>query len=221
MISGRSLISIIFLLSLSSGISAQSDTIHNVDQFLFPEFSVGVVKMGNGEKVVLNLNYDIVFEKMVFLQNGKKFDITNINAIDTVYINGLKFIPSGKVFFEVAVNAPVSLFVQQKGEAKKPSRPAAYGGTSEVSSSTYINNITLGNDRFRMKNNAEIVIEKDPIFWISKNGQLLMASGKKNLMKLFADRKNEMKSYIRANFLNIDNQEDMKKIITFYNGLLR
>jgi hypothetical protein len=164
--------------------------------------------MGNGEKVVLNLNYDIVFEKMVFLQNEKKFDITNINAIDTVYINGLKFIPSGKVFFEVAVNAPVSLFVQQKGEVKKPSHPAAYGGTSEVSSSTYINN-------------TEIVIEKDPIFWISKNGQLLMASGKKNLMKLFADKKNEMKSYIRANLLNIDNQEDMKKIITFYNGLFR
>ena len=221
MMSRRSIISMILLLGLSSGLSAQLDTTINQDQFLFPEFSVGVVKMENGEKVVLNLNYNIVSEKMVFKQNNQIFDITNTDAIDTVYISGGKFIPSGKVFFEVLVNAPVSLFVQYKGNVKKPSRPAAYGGTSDVSSSTYINNIKIGNDRFRMQNNSKIIIEEDALFWARKNNQIQTVTGKKNLNKFFGDKKNDMKGYIRKNQLNVETPEDMGKIITFYNGLLR
>ncbi|MDM7918150.1 MAG: hypothetical protein QUS12_03185, partial [Methanosarcina sp.] len=151
---------------------AQVDTVNNPDQFLFKEFYVGVARMKNGEKVVLDFNYNIVSEKMVFRQKGLIYDITNQSLIDTVYIQGRKFIPAGKVFHEVMADGKSTLLVQHKGSIKPPSKPAAYGGTSEVSSSTYINNIRFGNDRYRKTTGEKIVILPGPLFWIRKNGNM-------------------------------------------------
>ncbi len=114
--------------AMTSGIKGQADTVRNPEQFLFPEFYVGVAKMLNGEKVVLNLNYNIITEKMVFMQKNQIFDIVNQETIDTVYIEGRRFIPRGKVFNEVLADGKATFFVQHKGSVRKPSRPAAYGG---------------------------------------------------------------------------------------------
>lgn len=127
--------------------------------------------MKNSEKAVLRLNFNIVTEKMVFMQKGMIYDILNIESIDTIYINERRFVPEGKVFYEVLVKGPVSLYLQNAGRVKSPSRPAAYGGTSELSSSTYINNMKLGNQVFRMESKPEIKVLYDPVLWIRKDNE--------------------------------------------------
>jgi hypothetical protein len=210
---------LMFLFSLPAKLTAQNDSIQVSEQFLFPEFSVGVVRMKNNEKVVLKLNYNIVTEKMVFLQKGQIFDIVNYAAIDTVYIEERKFIPQGKVFYEVLVNGPVSLFIQNKGSVRQPSRPAAYGGTSDVSSSTYISNLKLGNEVFRMKNKPEIRIIPGPIIWIRKNNEFTPVSKKTQLLKVLSDKNSEVRDYMNINRLDIENPDHIKSLITYYNGL--
>jgi len=212
---------IFLLLNISFSLQAQIDTVNNPDQFVFPDFSVGVVKMKNGEKVILSLNYDIVNGKMVFMQKNKKYDIVNTAAIDTVYIQEVKFVPVGKVFYQVLVSAPTTLFYQHAGSVKKPSRPAAYGGTSEVSSSTYINNLRLGNDVYRMEKNKEIIIEQKPVLWIRKDNTMYYVTEKKHLLTALPDKKNELKHYIRQNQVKFDNPYQMTDLIRYYNSLSR
>jgi hypothetical protein len=207
------------LLNNSYKLFAQSDTIYIPEQFMFPEFSPGVVKMKNGEKIVLNLNYNIVTGKMVFKQKRQIFDMINYGSVDTVFINKRKFVPSGKVFYEVLVNGPVSLFIQHKGDVRTPPRPAAYGGTSEVSSTTYISNIRLGNDVFRMKNNERIVIEPKPVLWIRKDNNMHSVINERQILKIFSDKKQELKEYIRRNHLNAGNPDHMINLVNYYNGL--
>ncbi|MCJ7447301.1 MAG: hypothetical protein MUO72_06405 [Bacteroidales bacterium] len=209
----------LLLFSLSLKINAQSDTILIPEQFLFPEFSPGVVKMKNGEKVVLNLNYNVVNEKMVFRQKNRIYDMVNYSSVDTVYIDKRKFVPVGKVFYEVLVSAPVSLFVQHKGTVKNPSRPAAYGSTSDVSSSSYINNMRIGNDVFRMDENQEIIIESKPVSWIRKNNELHAVINQKHFLKFFSDRKNEIREFIRQQHLDIENYDHLINVVNYYNGL--
>jgi hypothetical protein len=175
--------------------------------------------MKSSEKVVLKLNYNVVTEKMVFIQKGKIFDIVNYEAIDTIYIEERKFIPHGKVFYEVLVNAPVSLFIQNKGTVKQPSRPAAYGGTSDVSSSTYISNLKLGNDVYRMNRKAEIKIFPASVIWIRKNNEMVAVSQKNQVMKILSDKKSEVREYINNYRTDFENPDYMKSLITFYNSL--
>ncbi|MCX6330648.1 MAG: hypothetical protein NTZ85_14180 [Bacteroidia bacterium] len=212
---------ILMLLIIALNLQAQLDTVSNPAQFVFPEFSVGVVKMKTGEKIILNLNYNVLTEKMVFKQKNRIYDIVNTDAIDTVYIQEVKFVPMGKAFYEVLVSGPSSLFYQHAGDLKKPSRPAAYGGTTEVSSSTYINNLRLGNDVYRMEKNKEVVIEEKSVIWIRKSNSMYAVTDKKHLFAALPDKKEELKQYIRKNQVKIDNPYQMTDLIKYYNGLLR
>lgn len=204
---------------LINTVEAQVDTVNNPDQFLFKEFYVGVARMKNGEKVVLDFNYNIVSEKMVFRQKGLIYDITNQSLIDTVYIQGRKFIPAGKVFHEVMADGKATLLVQHKGSIKPPSKPAAYGGTSEVSSSTYINNIRFGNDRYRKTTGEKIVILPGPLFWIRKNGNMNLITGKRSILKVFDDRKGEVRQFMNRGKFDTTDPVHLNNLVKFYNSL--
>jgi hypothetical protein len=188
-------------------------------QFLFPEFQTGVVQMKNGERAKLRINYNIVTEKMVFMQEGKIYDIINYPSIDTVYINARKFFPSGRIFFELLEKGRAVLFIQHKGKLKNPSRPAAYGGTSEVSSSTYIDNMMIAGETYRSKRNAEVVIIPDPILWIKYGDRTEPVTGVTRLKKLLSDRRQEVNNYLNGKKLDVTDTEQMIGLVGFYNSL--
>jgi len=205
------IISVFFPGSLE--IEAQLDTVKNPEQYVFPEFSVGVVRLKSNEKVNLALNYNVVREKMVFNQNNQIFDMINYSLVDTVYIHERKFVPFEKVFYEVLVNGTASLFIQHKGNIKIPPKPAAYGGTSEVSSSNYIDNIQLATDVYRMKREVEVIIEPDPVIWIRKDNKMYAVFNQKNLLKIFKDRKSEIRNFIEKNKVNTGNPGHLAGVV--------
>lgn len=191
------------------------------EQFLFSEFSVGVVNMKDNENVILNLNYNIVTEKMVFMQNGQIFDIVNYGAIDTVYIKGAQFIPEGKIFYEVVVNDKTSFFIQHKGSVKNPSKPAAYGGTSEVSSSTYITNLRVGGDVYRKDHKAEVVIYDTPIYRISRGDEMHIVTSRKALLKFFNDKRSDVREYMNKSDFDPEDPGKIRELVEYYNSLSR
>jgi hypothetical protein len=210
------IIAVLSFFTCHTDLSAQSDTLFPSDQFLFAEFSPGVVRMKNGEKIVLNLNYNIVTEKMVFRQKEQIFDMINYGAVDTVYIHQRKFIPSGKIFYELLISSPVTLFLQNKGTVKQPPRPAAYGGTSDVSSSDYINNIQLGNDRFRMANELKVSVYYAPILWVRKDDFMNAVVNKKQLAEIFEDREKEIREFIKTNRIEFGNRDHIMTLVNYY-----
>jgi hypothetical protein len=211
-----------FLVSgVTLSLAGQTDSVKNPEQFMFPGFSVGVVKLKTGEKIPLRLNYNVATERMVFYQNNQVFDLTEYETVDTIYIQGRKFVPANRVFYETLVRGEVSLFIQHRAKIIQPSRPAAYGGTSQVSSSTYISNLRMGGETFRMKNNQELRVEPDPMIWIRKDNEMHPVINKKSLLKIFPEDKNRISDYIRQNNLNIENPDDLIKLTKYYNGLSR
>jgi len=202
-------------------VDAQQDVVKNPEQFVFPDFSVGVVKLKNMEKIPLALNYNVVTGKMVFMQKNQIFDMIRYSNVDTVYIHERKFVPFDNVFYEVLINESVSLFIQHKGEITQPPRPAAYGGTSQLSSTTYITNLRMGNDVYRLKNDESLEIDPVPVIWIRKDNTMYTVSNRRSLLKIFSDRKNEMKEFINRNRINTENPGDLIRTVNFYNDLIQ
>ena len=198
---------------------SQVDTVKNAEQFLFPEFTVGVVRMKSGEKVKLDLNYNIVQEKMVFMQKGNVYDIINQMTIDTVYISNRKFIPKEKMFYEILEDGPAKLFVQHKGSVIRPSRPAAYGGTTEASATTYINNMTIGNQVFRMNTEREVKIKYEPVIIVERNKKTFIITSSANLLKALGNRKSQVKDFILSEKTDTGDPEQVRKVLNYYNGL--
>jgi hypothetical protein len=129
----------ILILILSLPLKSQTTSDGSSPQFLFPDFTTGKVKMKNGSSQSIVLNYNTVSEKMVYEKDDKLYDMISTELMDTVFVQNSKFVPVGQVFYEVLLEAPVSLFVQHKGDLLPPGAPAGYGGTSDNNKYSFIN----------------------------------------------------------------------------------
>jgi hypothetical protein len=207
----------VLMLQFSNGIFAQSNSDGSTPQFLFPEFIQGVVKMTNGLTQKILLNYNTVTEKMVYQQNEKVYDMINTEKIDTVFIYESKFVPSGKLFYEVLLAAPVSLFIQHKGSIVPPGKPAAYGGTSQVSSSNYQSGVQLPSGYYNLALPANYQVKMDPVFWIRKDNNMHDFINEKQFLKIFPEREAELKAYIKKYHVKFSRIPDVIRLAEYLN----
>ncbi len=76
-------------------------------------------------------------------------------------------------------------------------------------------------DVYRMKGDAPVIIEPVPIIWIRKDNKMHPVFNKKSLLKIFTDRKDEIKEFISVNQFNPKNPGHLIDLVNYYNGLLQ
>jgi hypothetical protein len=209
------------IMGLSLPLKAQPDQEGISPQFLFTQFSMGIVKMKNGRSQTTSLNYNTVSERMVYDQNGQIYDIINQEQIDTVILNERKFVPYGKIFHEVLLIAPVSLFVEYKGELLPPGAPAGYGGTSQVSNTKLMSSVQLSSGFYNLKLPSDYLVKVDPIYWIRKDSSMSSFLSERQFLKIFPDKESELKKYLKQYKVRFDRVPDLIRLVGFCNELFK
>ena len=207
----------VVLLFIILQLNAQTNSDGSSPQYLFPGFSLGQVKMKNGKGQTTMLNYNTITERMVYEKDGNLYDLVNTEMIDTILLQNSVFVPVGKVFYEILLNAPISLFIQNKGELMSPGAPAAYGVTSQVSSTKYMSSIELSSGYYNLKLPADYVIKTDNIYWIRKDNSMYSFLNEKQFIKLFPGKEGELKQFIKQNRIKFDKLPDLVKLVEHCN----
>ena len=200
-------------------LTAQTRPDGSAPQFLFPVFTEGNVLMKNGTRQSSMLNYNVVSEKMVYEKDDKIYDITNAELIDTVFMQGRKFVPSGRFFYEVLVNAPVPLLVQFKGEVIPPGVPVGYGGTSQLSSATLLRSVELSSGYWNLKLPEDYLVKVDPVYWIRKDTAIYSFINERQFLKIFPESENDLKQFIRQNKIKFTRMTDIISLVREYNQM--
>ena len=208
---------IIFILP----VKAQTTPDGSAPQFLFPEFSMSKVKMKNGSSQSIILNYNTVSEKMVYDKANNLYDMLNTEMIDTVFIQDCKFVPAGKVFYEVLLAESISLFVQYKGELMSPGAVAGYGGTSRVSNTKNLSSVNLSSGYYNLKLPADYTVRLDQVYWIRKDNNMFTYTSERQFLKLFPDKEAELKQFIKKYHINFDKLPDQIRLVERLNELSR
>jgi hypothetical protein len=191
-------------------------------QYLFPEFSKTMVLMKNGKSQSILMNYNMVTERMVYNKDGVFFDMVNPETIDTVFILDRKFIPIGKIYYELMLqNTPLTLLIQHKGELESAGTPAAYGGTSQVAATTSLSSIELSGGRYNLSLPPQYVVKTSTVYWIRKQNEMFSFINEKQFLKIFPDKESELKKFIKDNRIKIDKPDQLKKLVSYCNGLMR
>lgn len=209
----------VFITGISGHLSGQSNEDGSMPQYLFGEFSKGIVKMKNGQVQTILMNYNIVTEKMVFIRDEKYYDLANPELVDTVFLSGSRFIPAAKVFYEVLVSDPISLFIQHKGNLLPAGKPAGYGGTSQVSASTSLSSITLSSGQYNLKLPSDYIVSSTPLFWIRRDNEMYSFETEKQFLKLFPDKEGIIKAYMKENRLKFSRPENLATIVRYISTL--
>ena len=206
---------LIFNLSLSAAYS-QSEVIEDY-HYLFPEFTQGVVLMKSGTKNNALLNYNLLTEEMVFEDKGKKFSLgkEEQELVDTVFIKNRKFFKLNNTFIEFIYHSKFDLYAEHKCSVKQPGKPAGYGGTSETSAITSYSSYLSGGLVYELKLPNGYETKPCNYYWLKKNGGLNKFMNMRQLMKLYDDKEDLFKAYIKKNEVIFNNQESMVQLIKY------
>jgi len=200
---------------------AQTESAQDLTQYLFPEFSKSRVKMKTGSDLILILNYNTITGTMVFQRNAQFYDMANPESVDTVYLQNRRLVPFGKVFYEVVVNASVSFFIQHKSDLKESGKPAGYGGTSEVSATSYLSGFDHPSGYYNLKLPPSCEIKYSPVYWVRINNNMLSFYTVRQFLKIFPEQAEQIKQFFRESKLKIENREDLIKLGNFCNELMK
>jgi hypothetical protein len=208
------------LIIFSNSANAQHDSDSAFPQFLFPGFSQATLKMKDGNSQVLEMNYNKVSGKMVFKRNGKPYDLLNPEVVDTVYLQNVKFVRFGQAFYEEIFAAPVSLFLNHKGSLVSTGKPSGYGTTSQTSSISSLSGISTDNGYYNLELPPEFTVKDDPVYWIRKNNDWFSFTNIKQFLKIFPDKENDLKEFIKNNHIKIDRRDDLINLMSYCNKII-
>jgi hypothetical protein len=214
----RILYLLVFLLSFSRSYS-QPEGIE-LSHYLFPEFTDGVILMKSGLKIKTSLNFNALSEEMIFEKDGKKLAIgkNELELVDTVYIKDRKFISLNNKFFELLYHLKCDLYAEHKCSLNEPGKPAGYGGTTQTTATQSYSSIIAGGVIYDLKLPDGYKIKPYIWYWLKKTGELNKVINMKQLMKLYDDRKDLFKAYVKKNNVEFNNQKSIIQLIDYLEG---
>lgn len=209
----------LFLVVFSPCANSQETSNGDTPQFLFGDFSAGIIKMKNGTAQKIMLNYNMVSEKMVYQKDGKLFDLIGLESVDTVTIEKSAFVPVEGVFYEILYVAPISLFLQWKGSIIPPGTPAGYGGTSQTSSTKMLSSVQLNSGYWNLKLPNDYTVNTERKYWLKTEAGMDFFVNERQFLKLNPSHEDELKSFIKKNKIKFEKEADVVKLIAYFNGL--
>jgi hypothetical protein len=188
-----------------------------LSHYIFPEFTQGTVLMKSGQEFKALLNYNSFTEEMIFDDKGKKLAIgkEDKDRVDTIYIMNRKFFVLNDRFVELLHRSGFELYAEHRCNVKYPGKPAAYGGTSETTSVSTYSGIYSGGIMYELKLPDGYTIKPYSNYWLKRDGELNRFVNMKQLTKLFDDRKELIREYLRTHTVEYEDQESLVHMIGF------
>lgn len=162
------------------------------------------------------LNYNTLTEEMIFYHTGKYLALDELETIDTVFIKQKRFIPVGKVFYEVATNTPISLFIQHKSKLVPPGKNTGFG-TSQTSSITNITSVLGPGGAYQLSLPEDYKALPVNTYWVRKRRVYTRIDNLKDIQAMFPEKASLIREFVKENKLRFDKPEDVMRVVSFCN----
>lgn len=201
--------------------NAQPDSAVNLPNFLLPKFTKSVIKFKGGDAKSAIVNYNIIDEELVFVQDDTYMVLNDPQVIDTVYINSRMLIPSKNGFYEIIRNDPFSLVIRHKGYLEAATSANAYGVRSHTASTVYRKQFygPAGTVNLKIPDNLKVVDDSE--YMISRDGSFEKFSSKRQFKKIFKEKEKELDKFFADNSINFQNLSDIIRLLNYCNELYR
>ena len=93
---------------------AQTGKMENLPNLVLPKFKEGTVILKTGASYKAVMNYEMLDQQMLVVNNGQFFLVRDKQLVDTIIIGDRKFIPVEVGYNEVLASGKVSLFLEHK-----------------------------------------------------------------------------------------------------------
>ena len=198
------------LLSLNfSFISAQES-----NGYYFKDFTNGQVLLKNKQFARGKFNYDFRNKQIHFLNGNTDMIVENLQDIDTIIIDKIRFIPHDGHFVEVMKEGKTVLLIEKEVNTREHGKVGAMGVATHGSVQSIDVNARF--QRVNGENNMDLTIYKDEIkniYYILVKRDWKSFRNQATFLKLFPKKQQEsIKEVIKATEVDFNNPEDVLKL---------
>lgn len=200
---------ILFLFLIGSLITLQAQ--NEETGFLFEDYADATIYFKGGLASEEKVNYNLLNNTLYFIdkQDGEIKSVSGIENLISVRVGGRTFLVEKDGLTEVLPTKPV-IYVQYKAKGRTKAATAAYGGTSETSSTKSYSELRDGGSHARLKDLEFEISNLYNYYWIEKEEKKKKFTNFKQFLKIYPNHKNILESYIKEQ--NID-FEDVDAIV--------
>ncbi|MDD4632307.1 MAG: hypothetical protein PHQ77_08675 [Proteiniphilum sp.] len=208
---------VLFTLLLVQGVLYAQPQVKEISHYLFPEFAQGIVLMKNGQKNSVLLNFNAASEEMIFKQNGQMlaFAEPTLSQLDTVFLHDRKFVLYNKKFLEVLHQEGYSLFAQYKCRVIPPGKPAAYGGTSQTSSTDSYSSLSSGGRLYELKLPDDFQVKPYTIYFLDNGSGRKEIKTMRQLKGQYKKNGKQFDQYMKEKKVDFEDQQAVARLINF------
>lgn len=216
---------LLMLVLLSSALSVWAQQFNRV--YLFDDFKNAKMLFRNGSTSKLSVNYDASNKTLLFKNGGETMEVTNTALVDTLIVEGRKFIPAEKGFYEVVRLGNGTVYIDWLLKDVNVGSKGALGSVTQGS----VHNLQMtdfGNydamyytpygqqkigvtDVYRRAN--------DNIYYIMVGGKLSKLKSEKHLQKLFPAHKEDIGNFAKEHKTNMKEAASALALIDYCLGL--
>jgi hypothetical protein len=209
-----------FMLLFSFNMTAQQLITKDLPQYLLSDFSSARIKLKEGNDIVMNMNYNTATGKMVFIKSGRMFDLVNPQSVDTLFLQQYLFVPYDTVFLDVAAQGKIDFFIQHTSDITVRYKPSMTG-TAQVSQSNYYAGNKSEIVYLNQKLPESFVVKPASFYWVRVNDKMVKFINERQLLKIFPEKADLIKLFIRESDLKIDNRADLIRIANYCNKIMK
>jgi len=161
------------------------------------------------------LNYSLLSEEILFISpTGDTLALDDKTSIRYITIEKDTFYYDDG-FLELLENYnPVKLVVKQKIKFADKKKIGAFG-TASSTIKTESDDTFLGDKRYNFQIAEDLVFKKETEFYINDSSNNFLVVTKKNLIKVFPNKKDNIESFLKENNINLHLEKDLKKLMQF------
>ncbi|MDB5261835.1 MAG: hypothetical protein JWQ14_1116 [Adhaeribacter sp.] len=187
--------------------------------YRFPAFQEAVIQYNSGSPAKGNLNYNQLLGEMHFIgPKGDTLALDNLYLVKLVAIGDSKFYydPENKSFGElIADYNTVKLLITQKFKTSDKASGVAYDQYSNASATTNYGSYAVNGQIKHLNINEYLVLAKRASYYVAdQNNQFFLAT-KANILKIFSKHKPAVERFMKDNRVDLQKEEDLKKLLAF------
>jgi hypothetical protein len=181
--------------------------------FLYPGFSDGMVLLKSGQRTSASLNYNAFEQSIVYYADQKSMTLTNIEDVDTVYLQHNLFIPVGMKFYMLIDYTPLPLVVSYEAKPLHKVATVDHITNGKQDQNTVFNTVTdvYVNGQVREDINYTVVT----IYWIKDGEKLYKANNEKQIAHIFGKKTDQILQYAKEHKTNFRSMQEVVELVRF------
>jgi hypothetical protein len=129
-------------------------------------------------------------------------------------------VPAEKGFLELLIAGPATFYFEHKCNLTPMGSSVGYGQKSQSVGPTDMRRLEIPGDVVHIELPPNVEITPASVCWVRRGDEMFKFTGTNQFLKIFPEKGDQLKKYIKSEKINFKNREDILKLGTFCNQIL-